>query len=65
VILAGGLYGEREPKTGHFGGGAQHSPAISQEELRMLTEQTVERLRRLRLNAIADAYFAQWREPSA
>ena len=30
----------------------------------MLTEQTVERLRTLRLGAIADAYLAQQRDPS-
>jgi DNA replication protein DnaC len=31
----------------------------------MLTEQTVERLRTLRLGAIADAYLTQHRDPSA
>ena len=31
----------------------------------MLTEQTIDRLRTLRLGAIADAYLAQQRDPSA
>ena len=39
--------------------------AITNSSFRMLTEQTIERLRTLRLGAIADAYLAQQRDPSA
>src|SRR5947208_10847589 len=39
--------------------------AITNRSFRMLTEQTIDRLRTLRLGAIADAYLAQQRDPSA